>query len=194
MKKSMILRKSFNRGKKSSLRKNSTPSVEYQTSEFYAFRSVFRYISHILHFSELKLILKIDVREDSDNQNSEKTPLSSRIQTVSPSVMCSPGIGRSFMEERMNFSMNMWKPPRLMSAAIKKKSLGNRGKKRMDYSFFPWRKCESDPGFTGEKVTSLDIYCSRSEMILLCRLDFKSHLSDWILTMKAEIELNFRGF
>ncbi len=116
----MILRRRFNRGKQISLRKNSTPSVEYQTSEFYAFRSVFRYISHILHFSELKLILKIDVREDSDNQNSEKTPLSSRIQTVSPSVMCSPGIGCLNVEDTMNFSMDIWKSPRQMSVAIKK--------------------------------------------------------------------------
>ena len=41
-------------------------------------------------------------------------------------------------------------------------------------------------------MSQVHIYCSLNEMILLCRLDLKSHLSDWILTMRAEIELNLR--
>lgn len=42
-------------------------------------------------------------------------------------------------------------------------------------------------------MTVLHMHCTRSEMIFLCRLNLKSHLSDWILTMRAENELNLRS-
>jgi len=42
-------------------------------------------------------------------------------------------------------------------------------------------------------MTSLHMHCTRSERILLCRLDLKSHFSDWILTILTENALILRG-
>ena len=62
----------------------------------------------------------LNKREDSDNLYSEKTHLSSRIQTVSPSAICSPDVALSNLDDTMNFMMNMQKLPRQMSARNKK--------------------------------------------------------------------------
>jgi len=74
--------------------------------------------------------MRIDLnkRGDLDNQYSEKESAIQEKQTVSPSVMCSPDIGRSNMKDTMNFSMNMWKPPRQISVNYKKKPLEDGGK------------------------------------------------------------------
>lgn len=41
-------------------------------------------------------------------------------------------------------------------------------------------------------MSQVHILCTRSELILLCRLEFKSHFSDCFLTILTEIELILR--
>ena len=53
-------------------------------------------------------------------QNSEKDFSILEIYAVSPSVMCSTGVGRFNVEDTMKFSMDIQKLPRLISVAYKK--------------------------------------------------------------------------
>jgi len=75
--------------------------------------------AHRIFFQENSGI-DLNLRKDSDNLYSEKDPTTLEIYAVLPSVMCSPGVARLNMEERMKFSMDMQKSPRQMSVAIKK--------------------------------------------------------------------------
>lgn len=69
----------------------------------------------------------LDMIRTQDNLYSEKTTLLSRIQTVSPSLTHSPGVGCFAVDDSMKFYAVMWKSLRKLSVSIKKNPLEENG-------------------------------------------------------------------
>lgn len=112
-----------------------------------------------IHNSAHRILIKEDSGIDLNlRKDSEKDSAILEIYAVSPSVKCSPDIGRFNVEDTMKFSIDMWQRPHSMSASNKKNlkrteeihdlRAASDVERKMDLFL---DKRDPDPEFIGEK-------------------------------------------